>query len=123
MAYISAVAELLPLAAWQLLRAAASHGASGGSGARETGGAAAAPSPARASALLIAATGEVQDAAAAAAQLWPLGQRLFLMGLWDGVEGIQGGVEAFASMCDAAMGRLPEMAKALSTMGFKSPGR
>ena len=114
MAYVSAVSELLPAASRQLHEAAySSQTATTGrdrAGNRLEGSSSACSSGAI-------------DAAAAASQLRPLGQHPFLLGLWSGVEGAEGGVEAFARMCDIVIGKLPEIVKDLLALGVKNPGR
>lgn len=111
-AFASMVSELLPRASQQLQRLLPAGGASGK--AKSGGGGSCAsipPGPEAASA-----------AALAAQQLWPLGQRLLLMQLLDSLEGVAGGMELFAQMCDEAMRSIPDIARVLSEAGQKVPG-
>ena len=112
-AFAAMVSELLPRASQQLQRllpGTSGKAKSGGGG----GGGRPAPNP--------PAGPEAVAAAQAAQQLWPLGQRLFLMQLLDSLEGVPGGMELFAQMCDEAMRSIPEIARVLSGAGQKVPG-
>ena len=112
-AFAAMVSELLPRASQQLQRflqgCSSGKAKSGGGG----GGGRSAPTP---------PGPEAVAAAQAAQQLWPLGQRLFLMQLLDSLEGTPGGMELFAQMCDEAMRSIPEIARVLSVAGQKVPG-
>ena len=110
-AFASMVSELLPRASQQLQRLL--PGTSGK--AKSGGGGGGRPTP-------IPPGPEAVAAAQAAQQLWPLGQRLFLMQLLDSLEGVPGGMELFAQMCDEAMRSIPEIARVLSGAGQKVPG-
>jgi len=103
--FAKAVSELLPRALKQAehLKATLARG-----GIESCGGA---PSSSASSSRTANAT--VSSALAAVQQLWPFGQRLFLMRLFDGLEGTLGGIELFSLMCDTAMRCLPEISKAL----------